>query len=429
MGKRRVISIGIAGAIALGSISFGEVGYGNGHASTEIVENSTEASYYVYQEEASLGLFKSKDEAVNEAKKWSNSVVEHEGKAVWRFGDHLYRVKQGNTVLGLFSSREVAVKEAKKWSNSAVEHEGETVWQFGDHLYRVKQGSAVLGLFSGREVAIKEAKKWSNSEVSKDGIITWNWSLDIDSPAAVLIDRETGEVLYEKNMDQKRAIASTSKIMTYVLTMEAVESGKISLSDRVSVSYRAASTGGSSYRLKAGDVLTVKELLESLMILSANDSAVVLGEYVSGSVESFAWKMNQKSKEIGLNSAHFINPNGLPLADDSQNKMTAKDLALLSKYAIDEYGDHLIPITSKPAFVGSYKSFYGKSTNAFVDSGLFVDGLKTGYTRSAGVCIVSTAKLRGDEDNRIIAVVLGNSSSRGVYSDARKLVTYGQNNF
>ena len=254
-------------------------------------------------------------------------------------------------------------------------------------------------------------------------------ALNVNSSSAILMDAKTGDVLYEKNCETQRAMASTSKIMTYLLTMEAIEQGKISLDDKVKVSKNAANAGGSSYKLKANDVLTVNELINSMMIISANDSAVVLAEHVDGSVDKFRINMNQRARELGLKTAYFVNPNGMPLKNNDQNKISAKDLALLSKHVIERYGDHLLTVTSQKQFNGTYKKFSKKNTNKLLDMMPFTDGLKTGYTNSAGHCLVSTKKIEESEDNRLISVVLGGKSGTERFNDSKNMLEYGIKEF
>lgn len=255
------------------------------------------------------------------------------------------------------------------------------------------------------------------------------YAININSGSAILMESKTGKILYEKNSDLQRPMASTSKIMTYLLTMDAVEDGKISLNDRVKVSRNAANAGGSSYGLKENEVLTVDELLKSMMIISANDSAVVLGEYLEGSIGKFCIEMNEKAKSLGLNSAYFVNPNGMPLKNNDQNKISAKDLALLSKHVIDTHGEHLLGITSQKQFRGKYKNFTKNNTNRLLQTPGFVDGLKTGYTNSAGHCLVTTSEIKDSDENRLISVVLGGKTGKQRYDDSQNLIEYGLNNF
>ncbi|MDR7855471.1 stalk domain-containing protein [Tissierella sp.] len=258
---------------------------------------------------------------------------------------------------------------------------------------------------------------------------SYAYSLSISSPSAILIESKTGKILYQKNMDVQRPMASTSKIMTYLLVMEAVENGSIRLDDKVKVSKNATSAGGTSYNLKENDVLSVNELLSSMMIISANDSALVLAEYIGDTVENFCIKMNDKAKSLGLMSAYFVNPNGMPLKNKDQNKISAKDLAMLTKYTLDRYGDSLLEITSQKQFNGTYKNFSKKNTNELLETTSFIDGLKTGYTDLAGYCLVSTSKVKDSEKNRLIAVVLGGKSKKERSDDSKKIIDFGLNNF
>lgn len=253
-------------------------------------------------------------------------------------------------------------------------------------------------------------------------------ALNINSPAAALIEAKSGELLYEKNADTQRAIGSTAKIMTYLLTMDAVSEGRINLSDGVTISWNAANSGGSSYNLRQNDVVTVDELLASMLIISGCDSAVALAEYVGGSVPNFAVQMNAKAKSLGLTSAYFLNPHGLPLANGDQNKMSAKDLALLAKHTVDRYGDHLLNITSQKYFYGTHKSYTGKNTNQLLVTTSYADGIKTGTTNMAGQCLVASAKNQ-DTGNRFISVVLGGRSGEDRFGDSRRLLEYGLNNY
>jgi D-alanyl-D-alanine carboxypeptidase (penicillin-binding protein 5/6) len=254
-------------------------------------------------------------------------------------------------------------------------------------------------------------------------------AVNVSSASAVLMDSKTGRVLYEKNADIQKPIASTSKIMTYILTMEAVETGKINLTDKVRVSKNAASTGGSSYKLKEGDVLSVNELLDSMMIISANDSAVVLAEYVEGSIGKFTSKMNSRANSLGLTSAYFVNPNGMPLQNKDQNKMSAKDLAILTRHALENYEDHLLKITRQKQFTGTYKTFTKKNTNQLLETTDFLDGLKTGYTDLAGYCLVSVTRDMDSDGNRFISIVLGGKTGKQRFTDAQNMMEFGLKNF
>ena len=150
---------------------------------------------------------------------------------------------------------------------------------------------------------------------------------EVKAPSAVLLEPQTGKVLYAKNADEPRPIASVTKVMTLLLVMEAIDEGKISLTDTVTASEHAASMGGSDIWLKAGETMTVDELLKATVIMSANDAAVALAEHVAGSEDEFIQRMNQRAKELGMTNTMFKNCNGL---DEDGHVSSAKDVALMS---------------------------------------------------------------------------------------------------
>lgn len=250
-------------------------------------------------------------------------------------------------------------------------------------------------------------------------------SVNISSPSGILLDSNTGEVLYEKNVDSQRAIASTTKIMTYLLVMESIDEGKIGMEDIVTISSNVANTGGSNYKLKKGDKVSVRELIDSMIIISANDSAVALAEHVSGSVSNFSSLMNKKSRELGLDKANFINPNGLPQAGNSQNKATTRDVLKIADYTLKKYEKDLTDTSKSHYFIGKYKKFNQRNSNRLVLNSQIVDGLKTGYTKLAGHCLVSTYNHPKNPEHRIISVVLGSKTSNERFDDSLKLIEYG----
>lgn len=238
----------------------------------------------------------------------------------------------------------------------------------------------------------------SDTEVSKPP--------KIEAGAAVVIDMKSGRVLYEKNAYSKRAIASTTKIMTAIIAIE-----KGDLADKVNVSKRAASIRGSTINLKAGEELTLEELLYGLMLRSGNDAAIAIAEHIGGSVEQFAAMMNKKAKELGLKNTQFVTPHGL---DTPGHYSTAYELALIARYALNN------PMFSK--IVGTQsKNIAGRglyTTNEMLGAYPGADGVKTGYTGQAGRCLVTSATRNG---MRIISVVL-NCSSRTVRAQSSKAI-------
>ena len=244
---------------------------------------------------------------------------------------------------------------------------------------------------------------------------------EITAPAAVLMDEKTGRVLYEKNPREVRACASITKVMTLILIMEAIESGKISMKDSVSASAHAASMGGSDIWLEPGETMTVDEMIKAIVVASANDAAVAMAEYISGSEEEFVCQMNKKAQELQMNDTVFKNCNGL---DEDGHVTSAYDVAVMSRELM-KY-DKIFDYTS--IWIDYLRD--GKTqlvnTNKVLKSYKGITGLKTGTTSQAGSCISATAK----RDNlSLIAVVLGSATGKDRFKDAAKLLDYGFANF
>ncbi|SHJ42406.1 D-alanyl-D-alanine carboxypeptidase [Geosporobacter subterraneus DSM 17957] len=256
--------------------------------------------------------------------------------------------------------------------------------------------------------------------------------VSIQSRAAVLMEFDYGKILWSKNPHMKTPPASITKLMTYHLAMDAVEAGKIRLEDRVTISEKAAAERGTSYNLKAGDVVSLKNLMDAMMIVSGNDAAYAIAEYVGGSAESFVEQMNGEAKRLGMKDTTFVNPNGMP-TEGTENITTAWDMAILSQYLIDRYGKDLIPITSSWSFIDPERNFIKDNTNMLLKELPKVDGLKTGFTNAAGYCLSSTMKVasqgEGTSDFRLIAVVLGAQNDRQRVADSKKLLEYGALNY
>lgn len=241
-----------------------------------------------------------------------------------------------------------------------------------------------------------------------------------DARSALLIEPTTGKVLYEKNSKEKFAPASVTKIMTMLLAMEAIDSGKVKLSDKIVCSEKVKSMGGSSMILDTGEVRTVEEILKGIAIASGNDAAVAMAEFLEGSEEAFVVKMNEKAKELGMNDTTFRNCTGLS-ADGHLS--TANDIALMSRELL------------KHPTILKYSSIYmetisdgRKSPIELVNHNKLVrfykgcDGLKTGFTQEAMYCISATA-VRNDV--RMLAVIMGAPSYKQRNADASKLMDYG----
>lgn len=239
----------------------------------------------------------------------------------------------------------------------------------------------------------------------------------VTADSAVVIDAETGAVLGGKNMHVRRPPASTTKIMT---TLLAIEKGH--LKDKVKVSHRAAIQEGSSIWLKEGEVLTMEELLYGMMLNSGNDACVAVAEHISGSVEKFAELMTRRAKEIGALHTTFKNPNGLP---NDQHLTTAYDLAVIMRYAM-QYPVFRQVTATKAKTISWPGNKWGRALrnhNQLLWDYPGCDGGKTGYTRAAGRCLVSTATRNG---RRVIAVVM---HSDNLWQDSSALLDYGLNNY
>ncbi|GIN55696.1 D-alanyl-D-alanine carboxypeptidase family protein [Lederbergia ruris] len=260
----------------------------------------------------------------------------------------------------------------------------------------------ILSLYSG--AAFAEEKKTELAE---------------DSKSAILIERDTGTILYEKNRDEKYSPASMTKIMTMLLIMEAIDSGKIKMDEKVTTSEYAASMGGSQIFLEPGEEMTVKELLLAMAIASANDASVALAEKIAGSEEAFVDMMNERTKELGLKNTHFKNTTGLPIED---HYSTAYDMAIMAKELLKH--EEITDFTKNyEAYLreDSDNKFWLVNTNKLVKFYPGVDGLKTGFTSEAKYCLTATAKKDG---MRVIAVVFGAPTSKSRNAQITKMLDY-----
>ena len=242
--------------------------------------------------------------------------------------------------------------------------------------------------------------------------------LDIDAPSVLLMEKETGAVLYAKGETDRREPASVTKVMTLLLTMEAIEKGTIAYDDVVTVSAYAASMGGSNVYLAEGEQITVEELIKAVCVASGNDAAVALAEHVSGVTELFVAEMNNRAKELGMKDTTFLNCHGLP----AQGHLTsARDIAVMSRQLILNYPE-LRRFTT--IWMDSLRggAFELANTNKLIRFYEGATGLKTGSTSSAGYCISATAEREGME---LIAVVLGGATSQQRFEDAKTLLNYG----
>ena len=240
----------------------------------------------------------------------------------------------------------------------------------------------------------------------------------INSRAYVVIDRNSNTILIGKNENQKKKMASTTKIMTALVVIE-----HCNLSDTVEISKKAANTGGSRLGLKTGDNITVYDLLYGLMMRSGNDAAVALAEHVAGSITDFSNLMNEKAKNLGLSNTHFVTPHGL---DEDEHYTTAYELAILSNYAMNnEIFSKIVGTKNYTITINGYPKTL-TNTNELLGLLNGVYGIKTGFTNGANRCLVTCCK-RGDMD--IICVVLGADTKKYRTTDSIKLIEYAFHNF
>ena len=246
------------------------------------------------------------------------------------------------------------------------------------------------------------------------------FSLSVES--AVLMEKTSGEIIYQKNAHETLPPASVTKVMTMLLVVEAIDSGSIQLEDMVSCSAHARSMGGSQIWLEDGEQLSVSEMLKCVTVVSANDCAVALAEYISGSEEAFVAKMNARAKELGCKNTHFTNCTGL--FDDAEHYTTAHDLALISRELISH--DWIKQYTTIWMDTVRDGAFGLSNTNKLIRIYSGATGLKTGHTSLAGHCLSATAERDGIE---YIAVVLKGESSEARFEAAKTLLNYAFANY
>ena len=248
--------------------------------------------------------------------------------------------------------------------------------------------------------------------------------MEISAKSAILIDQNTGKVLYKKNENEKLAMASMTKIMSLLLIMEKIDEGVIKYDDIVEISQEASSMGGSQIFLNPGDKYKVKDLLKGVAMASANDAVVALAEKTYGSKESFIEAMNKRAEELNLKNTHFVNVHGL---DDENHYSSSYDMAIMAK--------ELLKYEKILDYTKVYEEYLQKpdgsqiwlvNTNKLVRFYDGVDGLKTGYTAKAGYCLTATAK---KNNLRLISVVMGEDSIEKRSQDTVKLLNYGFNTY
>ena len=250
--------------------------------------------------------------------------------------------------------------------------------------------------------------------------------LDLEGKSALLMDAATGTVLYEKNAHEPLAPASVTKVMTMLLIMEAIDSGKISWDDQVTASETAAAKGGSQIYLKVGETMSVSDMVKSIAVSSANDCACAMAEHLAGSESAFVELMNARAKELGMNDTQFVNCTGLDDGENaSQHRTSAYDIALMSRELLVNHPDIKKFTTIWMDTVRS-GAFGLSNTNKMVRFYSGCTGLKTGFTSGAGYCLSASAQRDGME---LIAVVMGSETSAQRFAACKSMLDYGFANF
>lgn len=266
-------------------------------------------------------------------------------------------------------------------------------------------------------------------------------NIDRYSKGSILIDQLTNRTLYEKNPDKKMPLASLSKMMTFLIAIEAIKSGKVNENDLIEIDEEVARVKGSSYKLKEGEKVPLIELMNGLMIVSGNDAAIAIAKHIGGSVENFVAIMNKRTKELGMKNTIFVNPNGLPIYSlknpkkpPVENISTPRDISILAKYMFDNYEKEVTSITDKEVYSYPERDFCKNNTNVLLQLIPDVDGVKTGYTGNAGYCLCFSMKVckdeqKNDSDNRLIGVVLGTNHKDKRTKASLSMLKYGKENF
>ena len=250
--------------------------------------------------------------------------------------------------------------------------------------------------------------------------------LTVEAKSAALMDVATGTVLYEQNSHEALAPASVTKVMTMLLIMDAIDSGKIGWGDSVTASEAAAAKGGSQVFLKVGETMTVEEMVKSIAVSSANDCACAMAEHLAGSESAFVEAMNTRAKELGMEDTHFVNCTGLDDGEDAANHRTsAYDIALMSRELMKNHPD-ITRFTTIWMDTIRNGEFGLSNTNKMVRFYNGCTGLKTGFTQGAGYCLSASAEREGLQ---LIAVVMGCETSQKRFAACKSMLDYGFANF
>ena len=246
--------------------------------------------------------------------------------------------------------------------------------------------------------------------------------MEIPAKSAVLMDVATGTVLYQQDSHTPLAPASVTKVMTMLLIMEAIDSGRIGWNDLVTTSEAAAAKGGSQIFLKVGETMPVADMVKSIAVSSANDCACAMAEHIAGSEPAFVEQMNQRAKELGMNDTHFVNCTGLDDAPEAKDhKTSAYDIALMSRELLKNHPD-IKKYTTIWMDTVRDGTFGLSNTNKLVRFYQGATGLKTGFTSQAGYCLSASAMR---EDMEMIAVVMGSATSKERFAACKSLLDYG----
>ena len=287
-----------------------------------------------------------------------------------------------------------------------------------------------LILLSGFSLSASAEEDWwfesaleAQATVNDGGDEPLRDTLALDCKSAILMEADTGKVLYEQNADEALPPASVTKVMTLLLVMEAIDAGKIKLDETVTASAHAASMGGSQIFLKEGEQMSVEDMLKSVVIASANDAACALAEFVAGSEDAFVKAMNDRAAELGMENTVFENTNGLD--DTAQNHLTsARDIAIMSRELIKH--EKILEYSSIWMDTVRNGLFGLTNTNRLVRYYKGCTGLKTGSTSKAGFCISATAERNGMS---LICVIMGAPTRDVRNAEATKLLDFGFANF
>lgn len=344
------------------------------------------------------------------------------GKRTYYFNKYGYRWYGWHTVNGkkyYFGTR----SQGYLFRNSLIHYKG-------DYYYAGKDGAAITGWYtdaSGRKfyfgsdykaVTGQQKIKKVNYYFDNSGVLHHSGlNYNLSSDCALLINADTGKVIYSKNADVPHANASTTKIMTCILALE-----NCKLNEKVKFSPYAASIEASKLYANAGEVFYLRDLLYSLMLPSHNDTAVAIAEHVSGSADKFVKLMNKKAAEIGCTNTHFATPNGLDA--EYNHYTTASDLAKIAQYALRNQTFRSLIRTGSYSFssLNTGRRFYVSTTNALLGNVAGVQGMKTGFTRKAQYCFVGLS--RSSKGHTYISVVLGGPTSAARWQDSRILLNY-----